>query len=190
MAEATPNTQPNLALQGVYLKDASYEAPQGPRGDGNWQPQINLDLATNSTPIQGDLREVVLTVTVSAKQNDQTLFLVEVKQAGAFLMQHLSEGRHQARHRQHLPGRAVSLRPLDGLAAGLAGRLSAAAAAARELRRAVPERAGAIGTTRFAAQELTHDRDRADRHTRQRLLGHGARDPVRACRQTHPTLGP
>jgi preprotein translocase subunit SecB len=83
--------QPNLALQGVYLKDASYEAPQGPRTEGNWQPQINLDLATNSTQIQDELREVVLTVTVSAKQNDKTLFLVEVKQAGAFLMQNLNE---------------------------------------------------------------------------------------------------
>jgi preprotein translocase subunit SecB len=88
---ATPPQQPNLALQGVYLKDCSYEAPQGPRAEGNWQPQINLDLATTSNPIQGDLREVVLTVTVSAKQNDKTLFLVEVKQAGAFLMQNLTD---------------------------------------------------------------------------------------------------
>jgi preprotein translocase subunit SecB len=83
------DTAPNLALQGVYLKDCSYESPQGPRGDGNWKPQINLDLATNSNVIQGDLHEVVLTVTVSAKQNDKTLFLVEVKQAGAFLMQNI-----------------------------------------------------------------------------------------------------
>ncbi|HMA10853.1 MAG TPA: protein-export chaperone SecB, partial [Steroidobacteraceae bacterium] len=43
-----------------------------------------------TSPIQGDIHEVVLTVTVSAKQNDKTLFLVEVKQAGAFLMQNLS----------------------------------------------------------------------------------------------------
>jgi preprotein translocase subunit SecB len=85
------NSQPNLALQGVYLKDCSYEAPLGPRAEGGWQPQINLDLATNSTQLQGDLREVVLTVTVSAKHNDKTLFLVEVKQAGAFLMQNLPE---------------------------------------------------------------------------------------------------
>jgi preprotein translocase subunit SecB len=83
--------QPNLALQGVYLKDCSYEAPVGPRTDGNWQPQINLDLATTSTLIQGEVHEVVLTVTVSAKQNDKTLFLVEVKQAGAFLLQHLGD---------------------------------------------------------------------------------------------------
>jgi preprotein translocase subunit SecB len=87
----TDEQQPNLALQGVYLKDCSYEAPLGPRADGNWQPQISLDLATTSSPIEGDLREVVLTVTVSAKQADKTLFLVEVKQAGAFLFQNLSE---------------------------------------------------------------------------------------------------
>jgi preprotein translocase subunit SecB len=97
MADETPaqsngadTTQPNLALQAVYLKDCSYEAPQGPRNESGWKPQINLDLATTNTPIQGDVHEVVLTVTVSAKQNDKTLFLVEVKQAGAFLMQNLA----------------------------------------------------------------------------------------------------
>jgi preprotein translocase subunit SecB len=100
MADETPaanngadnaETAPNLALQGVYLKDCSYESPLGPRADGNWAPQISLDLATTSNAIQGDIREVVLTVTVSAKQNDKTLFLVEVKQAGAFLMQNLND---------------------------------------------------------------------------------------------------
>src|SRR5579863_9481981 len=80
----------SLVLQGVYLKDCSFEAPQGPRGNGEWNPQISLDLNTNVQPLGGDLREVVLTVTVSAKQGQQTLFLVEVKQAGAFLMQNLS----------------------------------------------------------------------------------------------------
>jgi preprotein translocase subunit SecB len=79
-----------LVLQGVYLKDCSFEAPQGPRGNGEWNPQISLDLNTTVQPIGTDTREVVLTVTVSAKQADQTLFLVEVKQAGAFTMQNLS----------------------------------------------------------------------------------------------------
>ena len=79
-----------LVLQGVYLKDCSFEAPQGPRANGEWNPQISLDLNTNAQLLGGDLREVVLTVTVSAKQGEQTLFLVEVKQAGAFVMQNLS----------------------------------------------------------------------------------------------------
>ena len=85
---AGPTT--SLALQGVYLKDCSFESPQGPRGNGEWNPQISLDLNTAVQPISGDIREVVLTVTIAAKQGEQTLFLVEVKQAGAFLMQNLS----------------------------------------------------------------------------------------------------
>ena len=90
----TPQDDPNaaqLALQAVYLKDCSYEAPNGPRIDGQWNPQINLDLHTGVSTISPELREIVLTVTVSAKQNDATVFLVEVKQAGAFLMKNLSD---------------------------------------------------------------------------------------------------
>jgi preprotein translocase subunit SecB len=80
----------NLTLQGVYLKDCSFESPQGPRSNGEWSPQISLDLNTTVQQLGGDLREVVLTITVAAKQGEQTLFLVEVKQAGAFVMQNLS----------------------------------------------------------------------------------------------------
>jgi preprotein translocase subunit SecB len=83
-------TASTLALQGVYLKDCSFEAPDGPRTNGQWNPQISLDLNTNVRSLGADLREVVLTVTVAAKQGEQTLFLVEVKQAGAFVMQNLS----------------------------------------------------------------------------------------------------
>jgi preprotein translocase subunit SecB len=85
----TTNTT-QLQLQAVYLKDCSFEAPQGPRVTGEWNPQIGLDLNTTVNPVDGDLREVVLTVTVSAKQGERTVFLIEVKQAGAFLMQNLS----------------------------------------------------------------------------------------------------
>ena len=88
---ADAETGPALALQNVYLKDCSYEAPNGPRIEGNWNPQINLDLHTAANGVTSDMREVVLTVTVSAKQNDVTIFLVEVKQAGLFLMRNLSE---------------------------------------------------------------------------------------------------
>lgn len=94
-AAPAPETQaqdgPQLALQGVYLKDCSYEAPNGPRVEGAWNPQINLDLHTSFSTLAPDVREVVLTVTVSAKQNNTTLFLVEVKQAGVFIMRNLSE---------------------------------------------------------------------------------------------------
>jgi len=82
---------PQLSLQSVYLKDCSYEAPNGPRVQGEWNPQINLDLHTGVQPLSTDVSEVVLTVTVSAKQGELTLFLVEVKQAGVFVMKNLGE---------------------------------------------------------------------------------------------------
>ena len=65
-----------LVLQAVYLKDCSFESPQGPRAQNEWNPQISLDLNTAVEPLSGDLREVTLTVTVSAKQGDRTMFLV------------------------------------------------------------------------------------------------------------------
>ena len=88
---AQSETGPVLALQNVYRTDCSYEAPNGPRMDGNWNPQINLDLHTAATGLTPDMTEVVLTVTVAAKQNDATIFLVEVKQAGVFMLKGLSE---------------------------------------------------------------------------------------------------
>ena len=80
-----------LALQNVYLKDCSYESPNGPRVDGNWNPQISLDLQTSSAALGPEVREVVLTVTVSAKLGEVTIFLVEVKQAGLFVIRNLNE---------------------------------------------------------------------------------------------------
>jgi len=88
---ATTSASGQLALQAVYLKDCSFEAPQGPRVTAEWNPQIGLDLNTAVSVVDGDLHEVLLTVTVSAKAGEQTVFLVEVKQAGAFLMQNLAE---------------------------------------------------------------------------------------------------
>ena len=60
----TADTTAVLSLQAVYLKDCSFEAPAGPRSDGEWNPNISLDLQTSSAVVEGDLREVVLTVTV------------------------------------------------------------------------------------------------------------------------------
>src|SRR5215470_1191707 len=52
---------------------------------------VNLNLQTGSTPLGPEVREVVLTVTVSAKMGEQTIFLVEVKQAGLFVIRNLAE---------------------------------------------------------------------------------------------------
>jgi preprotein translocase subunit SecB len=82
---------PEFSLQSVYLKDCSFEAPKGPRVEGTWNPQINLDLNTAAETIASDVREVVLTVSITANNNDATAFLVEVKQAGLFGVRNLEE---------------------------------------------------------------------------------------------------
>ncbi len=75
-----------VSLQSVYLKDSSYESPNGPRlpGSQTWEPKFQLNMNTAAEEIGPDTREVLLTVTVEAKQGDSTLYLVEVKQAGVF----------------------------------------------------------------------------------------------------------
>jgi len=85
-AESEANSGPQLGLQTVYLKDCSYESPNGPRLPSNqaWEPKFQLNMNTSAEEISPDAREVLLTVTVEAKQGDATLYLVEVKQAGVF----------------------------------------------------------------------------------------------------------
>jgi preprotein translocase subunit SecB len=77
-----------VSLQTVYLKDCSYESPNGPRLPGNqaWEPKFQLNMNTAAEDIAPDVREVCLTITLEAKQGDATLYLVEVKQAGVFAM--------------------------------------------------------------------------------------------------------
>ncbi|HVC01248.1 MAG TPA: protein-export chaperone SecB [Steroidobacteraceae bacterium] len=75
-----------VTLQTVYLKDCSYESPNGPRLPGSeaWEPKFQLNMNTAAEEIAPDVREVLLTITLEAKQGESTLYLVEVKQAGVF----------------------------------------------------------------------------------------------------------
>ena len=75
-----------LSIVKIYIKDFSFESPQSPRvfRIEEWAPKTNLNLRSTHTPIENDLHEVVLTITVEAKDGDKTLFLVELQQAGLF----------------------------------------------------------------------------------------------------------
>ncbi len=87
-AAQTEETKPQFAMQRIYAKDLSFESPASPAVfQKQWQPKISVDLNTTSSKIdeQGNY-EVVLTVTITAKLEDQTAFLVEVQQAGIFFI--------------------------------------------------------------------------------------------------------
>ena len=75
-----------LSIGKIYLKDFSFESPQTPEifRQGDWKPQMDLNLRSAHTAIDEDQHEIVLTVTIEAKADDKTLFLVELHQAGLF----------------------------------------------------------------------------------------------------------
>ena len=76
-------------IQRVYLKDVSYESPQSPKvfvGGITWQPNVSLHLNTESSKLENDMYEVVLTVTATVKLGEEIAYLTEVKQAGLFLV--------------------------------------------------------------------------------------------------------
>jgi preprotein translocase subunit SecB len=77
-----------VTLQSVYLKDSSYESPNGPRLPNSqaYEPKFQLNMNTTAEDVGPELREVLLTITLEAKQGDATLYLVEVKQAGLFFI--------------------------------------------------------------------------------------------------------
>lgn len=72
-------------IQKIYIKDISFEAPKSPQVfTETWEPSNNLDLNTSANPIADKTYEVVVSLTVTAKQGDNTAYLVEVQQAGIF----------------------------------------------------------------------------------------------------------
>ncbi|NOQ88614.1 MAG: protein-export chaperone SecB [Gammaproteobacteria bacterium] len=75
-----------FSIQKIYLKDVSFESPNSPQAftNGEWQPQINVQINSSNQAIADDIYEVVLDITVTAKHEEKTAFLVEVKQAGIF----------------------------------------------------------------------------------------------------------
>lgn len=83
----TEQQQPVFVIEKIYVKDLSLEIPNAPHIFLDREaPEVNLQLATKDAVIEGDIHEVVLTATVTArlKEKDKVMFLVEVHQAGIF----------------------------------------------------------------------------------------------------------
>lgn len=94
---ATPAETPQLfKIQRIYLKDVSYESPQTPGvfvSNTSWKPAVSLHLNTESSRLDNDLYESVLSVTATVTLGESTAYLIEVKQAGLFLIRGFEEAR-------------------------------------------------------------------------------------------------
>lgn len=79
------NEQPVFGIEKLYVKDLSVEVPNAPEIYLEQEaPQVEIQLNTSGRGIGDNVFEVVLTVTVTAKMEEKTVFLVEVGQAGVF----------------------------------------------------------------------------------------------------------
>ncbi len=86
------NEDQQFAIQRIYTKDISYESPTSPKiFQTEWEPELHLDIQTNTESLGEDNHNVVLTLTVTVKNEKETAFLVEVKQAGIFTIKGFPE---------------------------------------------------------------------------------------------------
>lgn len=87
MADADKVADVQFNLERIYIRDISYESPAVPHVFlEQAAPQLDIHLGVKHTEIQAEqgLYEVVLLVSVTAKQGEKNIFLVEVQQAGLF----------------------------------------------------------------------------------------------------------
>lgn len=88
---AEEQAQPQLALERIYVKDMSLEVPGAEVFTKEWNPELDINLSTSAEQLDESHQQVVLTVTVSAKNGNETAFIAEVHQAGIFLLQNIPE---------------------------------------------------------------------------------------------------
>jgi len=90
MSDAAQNNAPVFSIEKVYVKDLSLEIPNAPQVFLEREaPQVDIQLHHNSSNVEDGVYQTTLTVTVTAKVKDKTLFLVEAAQAGIFVVRNL-----------------------------------------------------------------------------------------------------
>jgi len=86
------NDQPVFSIEKLYVKDLSLEIPNAPQVflERN-APQVDIQLHHGSKGVEDGVYETTLTVTVTAKIGDKTMFLVEATQAGIFVARNIPQ---------------------------------------------------------------------------------------------------
>ena len=77
--------QPSFQIEKLYVKDLSLEIPNAPQVFLEAQaPQLEIQVRNAAQQFAEGLFEVVVTVTVTARAREKTLFLAEAAQASIF----------------------------------------------------------------------------------------------------------
>ncbi|MEE3239551.1 MAG: protein-export chaperone SecB [Pseudomonadota bacterium] len=76
---------PQFAIQRTFIKDLSFETPMGVKVFTQaFQPKVKMDVNTRGNSIAEGVHEIVLTLTITAKVEEDTAYIVELQQAGIF----------------------------------------------------------------------------------------------------------
>lgn len=83
---------PLFAIEKLYVKDISLEVPNAPAIFLESEaPEVGIQLRSGVQRLSEDAYEVLLTVTVTAKIKEKTVFLIEVGQGGIFRVKNIPE---------------------------------------------------------------------------------------------------
>lgn len=82
-----------LALERIYIKDASFELPSAEVFTKQWNPELEIKMSSTAEQINPTHFEVTLKAVVEAKNDNSTAFIADVTQAGIFLIDNADEQR-------------------------------------------------------------------------------------------------
>ena len=83
---------PTFSIEKIYLKDLSVEVPNAPEVFLETEaPAMEVNINSAARGVQDGMFEVVLSVTITARIKDKTVFLVEVAQAGIFQIRNVPQ---------------------------------------------------------------------------------------------------
>ena len=89
MAEQKKQTQKTkekvFGIRRIYIKDISFESPRAPFSfSSQWKPEVDVQIHNSNRPLEKDLHESTLKISLTGKLEDKTVFIIEVLQAGIF----------------------------------------------------------------------------------------------------------
>lgn len=93
MSEQENAPQSQFALERIYLKDVSFEMPSAAVFTKQWNPELDINLKSTAEQLDPNHFEVAIQVVVTAKNENETAFIVDVTQAGIFLVDGIEEDR-------------------------------------------------------------------------------------------------
>ena len=89
---AKTEDKPAFHVEKLYIKDLSYESPNSPDIFQNLgEPKVEFNLDTGATQKGEAHYEATLHVTVTVKNAEQTLFIIEISYGGLFLIRNFAK---------------------------------------------------------------------------------------------------